>query len=133
MKNRLGRLIREGRAPLALIALVLATALVVKLRGTAPRPTPEVIPEMTPSPPDSNAQASGHIARIIEAQAATLMAIPGVHGVAEGRTPDGRPCILLLVQNLDAPGLPREIEGIPVRLDQSEEIRGLGEGVGQVK
>jgi len=133
MKDWLRRLIREGRAPLALIALALAIALVVKLRGTAPRPAPEVIPEMTPTPPDSNAQASAHIAHIIATQAAALMALPGVYGVAEGRMPDGRPCILLLVENPDAPGLPREIEGVPVRLDRSEEIRGLGQGVGQVK
>ena len=132
MKDWLGRLIREGRAPLALIALFGAMALVASLR-TAPRPAPEVTTQMAPSRPDPNASTVAHITRIIESQATRLMELPGVHGVAEGRMPDGRPCILLLVENPDAPGLPKEIEGIPVRLDRTEEIRGLGQGVGQAK
>ena len=119
MKDWPGRLIREGRAPLALIALFGAMALVASLRS-APRPKPEVVLH-----PDSNASEVAHIARIIERDALKLMALPGVHGVAEGRMPDGRPCILLLVQDPGAPGLPKEIEGIPVRLEQSDRIRGL--------
>jgi hypothetical protein len=79
-----------------------------------------------PEPPDSNQAVSARIAEIIKTQAARLMAIPGVHGVAEGRTPEGRPCILLLVQDPDAPALkslPRELEGIPVQFDTTDSIR----------
>ena len=112
MKNRLGRLIREGRAPLALIALLAAVLFAVCVR-TQSRTTKM-------APPDSSAR----IARLIEVHAARLMAIPGVHGVAEGRTPDGRPSILLLVEDPHAPGLPREIEGVPVTFQQADSLKG---------
>jgi hypothetical protein len=113
MKDRLGRLIREGRAPLALIALLAALVFAVCVR-TQPKVTKM-------APPDSN--ASAHIARLIEMHAARLMAIPGVHGVAEGRMPDGRPCILLLAEDPNDPALPKELEGFPVRVQQSDTLR----------
>jgi hypothetical protein len=113
MKDRLGRLIREGRAPLALIALLAAVLFAVCVRSQ---------PKVTKmASPDSN--ASAHIARLIETQAARLMAIPGVHGVAEGRTPDGRPCILLLAENPDDPALPKELEGVPVIVQRSDSLK----------
>jgi hypothetical protein len=54
-----------------------------------------------------------------------LMAIPGVTAVAESQLGDGRPCILVLVVKL-TPELrakvPPDIEGWPVRVEESGEI-----------
>ena len=74
-----------------------------------------------------DSSASDHIGTIIATQSGALMELPGVHGVAEGRTPDGKPCILLLVDDPAAPGLPRSIEGFPVVLHRTGPIRALPE------
>ena len=133
-----GRLIRTGRAPLALIALIALFALLafVANRRTAPRPAAmdSLMTEPSSGPPDSNAVASARIAKIIETQAARLMALPGVHGIAEGRTaPDGRPCILLLVEDPTSPAmrkLPKELDGFPIRFDKTDSIRAFGKWSG---
>ena len=129
-----GRLIRAGRAPLALIALFALLA-VFASRRTAPRPAvvDSLMTEPPSGPPDSNAAASERIAKIIETQAARLMALPGVHGIAEGRTPDGRPCILLLVEDPNSPAmreLPKELDGFPIRFDTTDSIRAIGKWPG---
>jgi len=136
MLDRLRRLIREGRAPLALIALVLAIAFVVKLRGKAPRPAPDSLEvQMSqPTPPDRGPTAA--IAAVIESEAPRLMAIPGVHGMAEGRTADGRPCILLLVEDPNSPALrelPDSLGGYPVQFDVTDTIKFLGGKVPPMK
>jgi hypothetical protein len=62
----------------------------------------------------------------MESHSAELMAMPGVAGVAIGETEDGTPCILVLsaVEADDIRGrVPREIEGHPVRIFESGEIR----------
>lgn len=123
MKAVTGRLILRGWAPLALCLLIALPA----CKRTSPRPA-SVDSAMTEKP-DSNADASARTAAIIAAHAARLMAVPGVHGVAEGRTKDGRPCILLLVEDPNAPevrALPTELEGFPVRFDVSDSIRAFG-------
>lgn len=69
------------------------------------------------------------IARLIEAHAAELMAIPGVEGVAMGLLDDGKtPCLQILVvrrtPELEA-RLPARLEGHPVVLVESGELRPL--------
>ena len=79
--------------------------------------------------PDSSRYGTKRIAELIARRSAELMAIPGVHGVAEGRTADGVPCLLILVQDSRSPAvraLPHELEGIPVRLDVTDSIRAIG-------
>jgi len=74
--------------------------------ATPPRPLVEVLADHTPE----------------------LMAIPGVVGTAESRTKDGRPCILVMLAS-DTPELraklPRELEGWPVIVELTGEIRAL--------
>ncbi len=70
------------------------------------------------------------LADVLAAHTPALMAIPGVVGTAEARTPDGRPCILVMVVRL-TPGLrdalPRELEGWPVRVEVTGAIHALPE------
>ncbi|HOX25978.1 MAG TPA: hypothetical protein PLL30_09555 [Candidatus Krumholzibacteria bacterium] len=58
-----------------------------------------------------------------------LMARDGVTGVAIGETADGNPCILILLRELTEAhrlALPDQLEGHPVCLFESGEIRPLG-------
>lgn len=66
------------------------------------------------------------IEKAMEAHVDELMAIPGVVGVAIGALKDGRPCILVLVVRKTAENrrlIPAEIEGYPVKIEESGEIR----------
>jgi hypothetical protein len=66
------------------------------------------------------------ITQVMDAHVDELMAIPGVVGVAVGALDDGTPCILVLVVNESAgirKGVPREIEGHPVKIEVTGEIR----------
>jgi hypothetical protein len=62
----------------------------------------------------------------MEAHVDELMAIPGVTGVATGELDDRTPCILVLTaespDEIDL-GVPDILEGYPVRLLESGEIR----------
>ena len=58
-----------------------------------------------------------------------LMAIPGVVGTYEGALEDGAPYIGILVAKLTPAlrdSLPRELEGWPVRVEESGEIKPMG-------
>jgi len=66
------------------------------------------------------------IKTVMEAHVDSLMAIPGVVGVAIGELKDARPCILVLVVKKTAENgklIPAEIEGYPVKIEESGEIR----------
>lgn len=66
------------------------------------------------------------IQKAMEAHVDELMAIPGVVGVAIGALKGGRPCILVLVVKKTAENrslIPVEIEGYPVKIEESGEIR----------
>lgn len=67
---------------------------------------------------------------VMEAHVDELMAIAGVVGVAIGALDDGRPCIRVLIIE-DDPELrgriPRELEGYPVVIDVTGEIRALSD------
>ncbi len=68
------------------------------------------------------------LAEVLAAHTPGLMRTPGVVGTAESRLADGRPCILVLVSRM-SPGLrdrlPRELEGWPVKVEVSGEIRAM--------
>ena len=58
----------------------------------------------------------------------SLMALEGVVGTAEGQMPDGRPAILILVKSMTPElrrALPQDIEGWPVRVQVTGEIRAM--------
>ena len=71
------------------------------------------------------------IAAVIAEHASRLIAVPGVAAVAEGRTDDGRTCLLILVVTLTdelRALLPAVLEGYPVEIQVSGEIRPLSGG-----
>jgi hypothetical protein len=68
------------------------------------------------------------IAAVIAEHAPRLIKVPGVAAVAEGRTADGRTCLLILVVALTEnlrDLLPVTLEGFPVEIQVSGEIRPL--------
>lgn len=68
------------------------------------------------------------IKAVMENHTAELMAIPGVTGVAVGLSRKKVPCILVLVVRATTEireRVPREIEGHPVEVMVSGEIRGM--------
>jgi len=67
--------------------------------------------------------------RIMDAHVDELMAIPGVAGVAVGALGDGKPCITVyVVRKTPEHGkrIPKALEGIPVVIEVSGEIRPMG-------
>ena len=77
---------------------------------------------------DAMAPPPRPIVEVLADHTPELMAIPGVVGTAESRTPDGRPCILVLLANDSAElraKLPRELEGWPVVPEVTGEIRAM--------
>ena len=101
-----------GALPLLALALALASA--------ACRPGP-VERDVTAAPPRPLREA-------LAAHTPELMKLPGVVGTAESALDDGRPCILVLVARL-TPALrkriPETIEGWPVRVQETGEIRAM--------
>jgi hypothetical protein len=68
------------------------------------------------------------LTEVLAAHTPELMKLPGVVGTAEARTKDGRPCISVMVARLTPElraQLPRELEGWPVRIDETGEIRAM--------
>jgi hypothetical protein len=66
---------------------------------------------------------------VIARHAPELMAIPGVVGVYEGAAEDGSPVIGVLVLESHpeaAKKLPKTLEGYPVRVEKTDEIRPMG-------
>lgn len=66
------------------------------------------------------------IDQVLHDHAAELMALPGVVGVYQGALKDGTPCIAVMVvkktRELDTK-IPDALEGHPVRIDETGEIR----------
>ena len=80
-----------------------------------------------PAPrPAEDAVRSESIDETLARHTERLMAIEGIQGVGEGRTDDGRPCVLILAtvpaEQL-AGAVPDTLEGWPVRIDSGDEIR----------
>jgi len=66
------------------------------------------------------------IEQVLQAHATELMAQPGVVGVYQGALADGSPCIGVMVIKKTAElekKIPRTLEGYPVRIDETGEIR----------
>jgi hypothetical protein len=69
------------------------------------------------------------IQTVQEANIPTLMALDGVVGVAIGELDDHTPCIVVYVAEMTEAlrlALPKTLEGHPVRVEVSGEIRPLG-------
>ncbi len=68
------------------------------------------------------------IQTVQEAHAPALMALAGVVGVAIGETDDRTPCVVIYVREMTEAlrtKLPTSLEGHPVRIEVSGEIRPL--------
>ena len=62
--------------------------------------------------------------QVIERHRARLLAIPGVNGVAAGRSGAGRHCVIVYGDLKERPAeLPLELEGYPVELRRTGEFR----------
>jgi hypothetical protein len=80
------------------------------------------------SRPRTGAMSEKTISAVLKEHTASLMALPGVVGTAEGRC-DGKPCIKVYVKEKSAEivkQIPAEIEGYPVTILETGEIRPLG-------
>ena len=90
----------------------------IALSGCGPRPAKVTVTDAPARP----------LTQVLAAHTPSLMAIPGVVGTAEGRLADGRACVLVLASRL-TPELrarvPRQLEGWPVRLEETGEIRAM--------
>lgn len=65
--------------------------------------------------------------QVIERHRAELLAIPGVNGVAAGRTQDGRSAVLVYGNTKERPAqLPAELEGYPVEFHRTGDFRARG-------
>lgn len=71
--------------------------------------------------------AAGQLAGVIARNAAGLMALPGVIGVAEGEQ-DGSPCVRVFVARdaAELPPVPAVIEGYRVIVERVERFSALG-------
>lgn len=73
--------------------------------------------------------AGQDIKEIIKRHGKALLAIPGVAGVAEGKH-NRKPCILVFVAHRSdelVKQVPSDIEGYPVRIEESGEFKASGE------
>jgi hypothetical protein len=68
------------------------------------------------------------LTEVLARHTSELMALAGVEGTAESRLDDGTPCILIIVRELTPElraALPKRIEGHPVRVEVTGEIRAM--------
>ena len=70
------------------------------------------------------------IEEVVNAHTEELMAIPDVNGVYIGELDDGQPCITVLVSKkteLHEKKIPKKLEGYPVVIEETGEVRPLME------
>ncbi len=120
-----GGAVRRRLLPRIVLAGLAAVAVAVPGCGSKERPAPERAPAARG---EDSTITRRPLAAVLKEHTAGLMAIPGVVGTGEGRE-GGQPAFLVLVAR-DTPelraGLPREIEGYPVVIRVTGEVRGLG-------
>jgi hypothetical protein len=71
---------------------------------------------------DGPAMSEPTIQSVLEKESPRLMAMPGVVGVAEGRTSDGKPCVRIYVDGLTPERraqFPKTLGPYPVELEDS--------------
>lgn len=115
---------RRRLLPRIVLAGLAAAALAVPGCGPKERPAPERVPALG----KESTMTRRPLSAVLAEHTPGLMAIPGVAGTGEGREGD-RPALLVLVVR-DTPALrarlPREIEGYPIVIRVTGEVRGLG-------
>ena len=109
---------RRGSAGPVAHALAVGLALLLLPAGCRPRGSGEPV-TASPARPLSD---------VLAAHTLEWMKTPGVVGTAESRLDDGRPCILVMVIRLTPElrrAIPETIEGWPVRIEETGEIRAM--------
>lgn len=90
------------------------------------------LPACRANDPGAPAVTSRPIEQVLAEHTPALMRIPGVVGTYQGET-DGRPCIRVMVAR-DTPeiraAVPRALEGWPVEIDVTGEIRAMPDSGG---
>ncbi|MFA4946994.1 MAG: hypothetical protein WC674_00605 [Candidatus Krumholzibacteriia bacterium] len=112
---------RKWNAPRcsAALALILTMAIAIQVAGCR---------KSSENEGGAPAMSTDDVIRVMDAHVNDLMAIPGVVGVAVGALDDGRLCIKVLVVKKTSEHrkrVPREIEGYPVVIEESGEIRAM--------
>jgi hypothetical protein len=105
---------RTGRFA-SLAACVLLAGTVAACRPHSPEGKAPTMPERP-------------IAEVLAAHTPELMALPGVVGTYQGARPDGTPAIVVMLARADAAlerRIPRVLEGWPVRLEVTGELRAM--------
>ena len=86
------------------------------------------------SPPAETHVPQRSLTAVLANHSPELIRIPGVTTVAESRGADGKPCVLILVTRLTPElraRLPQSLEGWPVVVEESGEIRALPDSAGR--
>jgi hypothetical protein len=82
--------------------------------------------ERPANPAKETMQPGRPISTVLEERAPGLLALEGVAGVYEGATPDGKPCIVVMLKDerpVVRKDIPASLDGYPVRLEFGGEIR----------
>jgi hypothetical protein len=114
---RASRAARVGPIAAAACALVLAT-----VPGCRPETAARQETQTMPTRP---------IETVLADHTPRLMSLPGVIGTYQGALESGRPCIVVLLLHGHADtrkSIPRELEGHPVIVEETDPIRPLGGG-----
>lgn len=102
-------------------ALVAAAGLFVAIHGCRPEVVTRQETQTMPTRP---------IETVLADRTPELMALPGVIGTYQGALEGGRPCIVVLLLERHADtrkSIPKEFEGHPVIVEETDPIRPLGE------
>lgn len=100
---------------IGVVALVMVSALIWTGCSSDPATTsPSAGPELAKMLPDQASEVA-EVMTVQNQHALTLEAIPGVIGTATGRDEQGRPAILVLTERPGVAGIPRMLDGKPVR------------------
>lgn len=117
---------RRRLLPRIVLAGLAAVSLTIAAAGCGPRERPA--PGRAPARGEESTMTRRPLSAVLAEQTPGLMAIPGVVGTGEGRGQDDQPVLLVLVAR-DTPELrarlPREVEGYPVVVRVTGEVRGL--------
>jgi hypothetical protein len=108
------------RAVAMAAAAACATALALALAGCGATNSTKAAAPAESAPPMRT------LADIVSSESPSLLAIPGVMAVREGRTDDGDPCILVVVDKVTADlrrRIPTRLQNVPVVIEPVSQTR----------
>lgn len=123
----------SGARFVAVGAAILFGAGLLSCKGEPTSPSTSLVPSISAT--GQQAQEAG-LAKAMQAKdkyAAQLMSRPDVVGAAVGLTTDGHPAVLVLAAAAPGPGLPKTLDGVPVRVLITGPIRAIPPAVPAAK